>query len=152
MAKTKPEPAAPVERRLIDKRVVAGLAGGVSTATVSRWAADDILPKPVKLGHLVRWWSDEVEAALAKLPRTDQPSAQPYILIERRAAARARARAKAKVEAQAKAETAAAMKAEAAKPAVGEKPKSRPKRKPPSAQPAALRRKPERSAVAEEGP
>ena len=132
MAKTKPEPepAAPVERRLIDKRAVARMAGDVSTATVSRWAADDVLPKPVKLGHLIRWWSDEVEAALAKLPRTDQPSAQPYILIERRAAARARARAKAKVEAQAKAETAAAMKAEAAKPAVGEKPKSRPKRQP----------------------
>jgi predicted DNA-binding transcriptional regulator AlpA len=98
MTKTKPEPAASPERRLIDKRAVAGLAGGVSTATVSRWAADDVLPKPVKIGHLVRWWSDEIEAALAKLPRTDQPSAQPYVLIERRARARAKAKAKAEAE------------------------------------------------------
>jgi predicted DNA-binding transcriptional regulator AlpA len=94
MTKTRSEPAAPPERRLIDVRAVARLAGGVSAATVSRWAADDILPKPIKIGHLVRWWQHEVEAALAKMPRSDQPSAQPYILAERRGKARARAKAK----------------------------------------------------------
>ena len=35
MTKTRSEPAAPPERRLIDVRAVARLAGGVTAATVS---------------------------------------------------------------------------------------------------------------------
>jgi predicted DNA-binding transcriptional regulator AlpA len=119
MTKTKLlESAAPSERRLIDVREVARMAGGVGTATIPRWAADGILPKPVKIGHLVRWWQHEVEAALAKLPRTDQPSARPYVLAERRSKSRAKAKAKGETEAKARGPI----------PAVGEKAEPRPKR------------------------
>jgi predicted DNA-binding transcriptional regulator AlpA len=80
MNRNKSESAARPERRLIDVRAVAHKCGDPPphTATIPRWVAAGILPQPIRLGHLVRWWEDEIDAALAKMPRSD-PTAKPAV-------------------------------------------------------------------------
>jgi predicted DNA-binding transcriptional regulator AlpA len=57
------------ERRLLNALAVCAL-GDFSLNTLDRLIARGLLPQPLRLSpRCNRWWSDEVEAALAALPR-----------------------------------------------------------------------------------
>jgi predicted DNA-binding transcriptional regulator AlpA len=54
------EPAA-----LLDVRAVAALLGGCSVRHVYRLADADRMPRPIKLGHLVRWCRAAIDLWIA---------------------------------------------------------------------------------------
>jgi len=39
----------------------------VSQKTIRRWTEQGLLPRPFKIGHTVRWWSDAIDAHLERL-------------------------------------------------------------------------------------
>lgn len=39
---------------------------GCGKSTVWRWAAEGVIPKPVKIGGLSRWLASEIEALVGK--------------------------------------------------------------------------------------
>lgn len=57
-----PEPRPDVSAELLDVRSVAALLGGCSTRHVYRLADACRMPRPIKLGTLVRWSRAELEA------------------------------------------------------------------------------------------
>lgn len=54
----------PIPSNLMDAVEVAAHFN-VSRTTIWRWVKSGVLPKPVKLGGLVRWRRDEIEAVTA---------------------------------------------------------------------------------------
>lgn len=68
----KPQPIVPAE--LLDVRAVAALLGGCSTRHVYRLADAGRMPRPVKLGSLVRWRRAELEAWINAGCPTQQPA------------------------------------------------------------------------------
>ena len=73
--------AVPPARILLDK--AAAVKTKMSDATISRRVDDGTLPKPIYLSpQMPRWWEDEVDAALARLPR--QNPRPPLIAPEQR--------------------------------------------------------------------
>jgi len=71
-------PRAPPGRILLTREQVL-VRCGISDATLRRRMASGLLPRPVELGnrYCLRWYSDELEAALAGLIRQSQPAANP---------------------------------------------------------------------------
>ena len=55
------------EDRLISRQEVEVLLGGVSRSTIYRMIDAKVLPAPVKLGRLLRWRSEDIEAYLKTL-------------------------------------------------------------------------------------
>ena len=55
------------EDRLISRQEVEVLLGGVSRSTIYRMIDANVLPAPVKLGRLLRWRSEDIEAYLKTL-------------------------------------------------------------------------------------
>jgi predicted DNA-binding transcriptional regulator AlpA len=58
----------------------------VSEATIYRWSATGVLPRPIKIGHLNRWWEDELELALAAMERggpTAKPAVREPVAVEK---------------------------------------------------------------------
>jgi len=55
-----PEPHPAVHAELLDVRTVAALLGGCSTRHVYRLADGGQMPRPVRLGNLIRWRRAEV--------------------------------------------------------------------------------------------
>lgn len=69
-----PEPAVPAE--LLDVRNIAALLGGCSTRHVYRLSDAGFMPRPVRLGNLVRWRRAEVLAWIADgCPRLEHSKA-----------------------------------------------------------------------------
>lgn len=67
----------PPGRRLLRRKPVLEMTG-VSNSTLHRWINANAFPKPVAIGpRSVAWWSDEVEAAMARFPRASVPSPNP---------------------------------------------------------------------------
>ena len=71
-------PRAPPGRILLTREQVL-VRCGISDATLRRRMASGLLPRPVELGnkYCLRWYSDELETALAGLIRQSQPAANP---------------------------------------------------------------------------
>jgi len=67
------EPQLAISPELLGVRAVASLLGGCSVRHVFRLADAGRMPKPIKLGALVRWRRDELAAWL----RAGCPSTQP---------------------------------------------------------------------------
>lgn len=57
-------PFATVDRLLNDREAASMLDCGRST--LWRWAADGIIPKPLKIGGMSRWRQSDIEAVIAK--------------------------------------------------------------------------------------
>jgi predicted DNA-binding transcriptional regulator AlpA len=81
---TPPSPATP--RRLLEVAALQRRFGDeeISEQTIYRWSATGVLPRPIKIGRLVRWWEDEVEAALAAKERggpTVKPVAEAAVAL-----------------------------------------------------------------------
>jgi predicted DNA-binding transcriptional regulator AlpA len=55
-----PEPQPAVSAELLDVRTIAALLGGCSTRHVIRLSDSGRMPRPIKLGNLVRWRRTEV--------------------------------------------------------------------------------------------
>ena len=68
----KPQPIMPAE--LLDVRAVSELLGGCSTRHVYRLADAGRMPRPVKLGSLVRWRRAELVAWINAGCPTQQPA------------------------------------------------------------------------------
>jgi predicted DNA-binding transcriptional regulator AlpA len=49
---------------LSDREAAAAL--GCARSSVWRWAADGIIPKPLKIGGMSRWRQSDIEAVIAK--------------------------------------------------------------------------------------
>ena len=71
-------PRAPPGRILLTREQVL-VRCGISDATLRRRMASGLLPRPVELGnkYCLRWYSDELETAVAGLIRQSQPAANP---------------------------------------------------------------------------
>ena len=67
----KPQPA--VSAELLDVRDVATLLGGCSTRHIYRLADAGLMPRPVKLGALVRWRRAELEVWIGAGCPSQQP-------------------------------------------------------------------------------
>ncbi len=65
-------------RTVISKARVCSVCGGISTATLYRWVANDpSFPKQVQLGpRRVGWYADEVAAWLGSRQRTHQSAVE----------------------------------------------------------------------------
>jgi predicted DNA-binding transcriptional regulator AlpA len=71
-------PAAPLER-LLRKRVVLDMCGGIRSETLWRWVRDGHFPEPVRLnasGSLLAWRETDVEQWIENRQRG--PGASPY--------------------------------------------------------------------------
>ena len=55
------------EDRLVSRKEVEILLGGVSRSTIYRMIDTKVLPAPIKLGRLLRWRSEDIEAYLKTL-------------------------------------------------------------------------------------
>jgi len=55
-----PDPRTEIPAELLDVRAVASLLGGCSTRHIFRMADSGQMPRPVRLGNLVRWRKAEV--------------------------------------------------------------------------------------------
>lgn len=60
-----PKPVSAVDAELLDVRGVAALLGECSTRHIYRLADSGRMPRPIKLGNLVRWRRTELEAWIA---------------------------------------------------------------------------------------
>jgi hypothetical protein len=76
----------------------------ISGVTIFRWSATGVLPRPIKIGRLVRWWEDELEKALAEKERggpTVKPPKEAAALVSQpRPTKKAKARRRRPREAQ----------------------------------------------------
>jgi excisionase family DNA binding protein len=68
-----PSPQPTVHAELLDVRAVAVLLGGCSTRHVHRLADAGRMPRPIKLGTLVRWRRAELEAWIGAGCPSQQP-------------------------------------------------------------------------------
>lgn len=65
------------QRRLLRRKQVLELVG-VSNTTLHRLVNEGALPRPVAIGSkCIAWWSDELNAALNALPRSQVRSPNP---------------------------------------------------------------------------
>jgi predicted DNA-binding transcriptional regulator AlpA len=70
---------------LLDERAAAA-ALGVSEATFGRLRNEPFMPKPIALGpRLLRWSVDELQAAIAAMPRQAEPAPMPLALVKAQA-------------------------------------------------------------------
>jgi predicted DNA-binding transcriptional regulator AlpA len=70
---------------LLDERAAAA-AFGVSEATFGRLRNEPWMPAPITLGkRLLRWSVDELQAAIAAMPRQAEPAPMPLALVKAQA-------------------------------------------------------------------
>ncbi|MEK6675988.1 MAG: helix-turn-helix domain-containing protein [Planctomycetota bacterium] len=73
-----PEPRPVVSAELLDVRAVAALLGGCSTRHVYRLADGGRMPRPIKLGSLVRWRRTELDIWISEgCPNQDRGGHRP---------------------------------------------------------------------------
>jgi len=68
-----PSPQLAVNAELLDVRAVAALLGGCSTRHVHRLADAGRMPRPIRLGSLLRWRRAELETWIAAACPSQQP-------------------------------------------------------------------------------
>ena len=68
-----PDPRPGVSAELLDVRAVASLLGGCSTRHIYRLSDAGQMPRPIRLGSLVRWRRAELEAWIGAGCPSQQP-------------------------------------------------------------------------------